>query len=75
MNDEPELGPAERRLDEHLELLRASPPAPGTALVPRVVRRARWQGFLRAPLRVVGMIGVAFVHGLTTLFGGRRKSP
>jgi hypothetical protein len=75
VNDEHEDGPAERRLDEHLELLRASPPAPGTALVPRVVRKARWQGFLRAPLRVVGMIGLAFVHGLTTLFGGTKKSP
>jgi hypothetical protein len=74
MNDEPEAGPAERRLDEHLELLRASPPTPGTALVPRVVRKARWQSFLRAPLRVVGMIGLAFVQGLTTLLGGTRKS-
>ena len=33
--------------DEHLELLRTSPPAPGTTLVPCVVRRARWQGYLR----------------------------
>ena len=74
MIDEPDAGPAERRLDEHLELLRDSPPAPGTALVPRVVRTARWQSFLRAPLRVVGMIGLAFVQGLTTLFGGGRKS-
>ena len=74
MNDEPEAGPAERRLDEHLELLRASPPAPGTSLVPRVVRTARWQSFLRTPLRVAGMIGLAFVQGLTTLFGGTRKS-
>jgi hypothetical protein len=75
VNDEPDAGPAERRLDEHLELLRASPPAPSTALVPRVVRAARWQSFLRAPLRVVGMIGFAFVQGLTTLFGGKGKSP
>lgn len=74
MNDESEDGPAERRLDEHLELLRASPPEPGTALVPRVIRTARWQSFLRAPLRVAGMIGFAFVQGLTTLFGGGRKS-
>ncbi len=74
MTDEPDAGPAERRLDEHLELLRASPPAPGTALVPRVVRTARWQNLLRAPIRVVGMIGLAFMQGLTTLFGGARKS-
>ena len=74
MNDEPHIGPAERRLDEHLELLRAAPPEPGTALVPRVVRRARLQSYLRAPLRVVGMIGFAFVQGLATLIGGDRKS-
>lgn len=74
MNDQPDPGPAERRLDEHLDLLRASPPAPGTALVPRVVRRARWQSYLRAPLRVVGMIGFAFVSGLGALFGAGRKS-
>lgn len=74
MNDEPETGPAERRLDEHLELLRATPPEPSTALVPRVVRKARLQSYLRAPLRVVGMIGLAFVHGLAALVGGGRKS-
>jgi hypothetical protein len=73
MNDEPEGGLVERRLDEHLELLRATPPSPGTALVPRVVRKARWQSYVRAPLRVVGMIGFAFVHGLAALFGGGRS--
>ena len=73
MNDEPEGGLAERRLDEHLELLRATPPSPGTALVPRVVRKARWQSYLRAPLRVVGMIGFAFVHGLSVLLGGGKS--
>ena len=73
MNDEPATGPAEQRLGDHLELLRTSPPSPGTTLVPRVVRRARWQGYLQAPLRVVGMIGVAFVQGLATLLGGSRK--
>ena len=74
MNSEPGAAPAERRLDEHLELLRASPPSPGTELVPRVVRRARWQSYLRAPLRVVGMIGFAFLSGLGALFGAGRKS-
>lgn len=74
MNEEPEASPAERRLDEHLELLRATPPAPGTALVPRVVRKARLQSYLRAPLKVVGMIGFAFVQGLAALVGGGKKS-
>jgi hypothetical protein len=74
MNNEPEVGAAERRLDEHLDLLRASPPEPGTALVPRVVRTARWQRLVRAPLRVAGIIGAAFVHGLVSLFGGSKSS-
>jgi hypothetical protein len=74
VNEESAPDPAERRLDEHLKLLLASPPAPGTALVPRVVQRARWQSWLRAPLRVVGMIAFAFVSGLGTLFGAGRKS-
>lgn len=73
MNDEPEGGLAERRLDEHLELLRTTAPSPGTALVPRVVRKARWQSHLRAPLRVAGMIGFAFVHGLSALFGAGKS--
>jgi hypothetical protein len=70
MNEPPEGSLAERRLDEHLELLRATPPEPGTSLVPRVVRRARWQSYLRAPLRVVGMIGFAFAQGLAALLRG-----
>ena len=70
MNDEPEAGPAERRLDEHLVLLRDSPPEPGTALHPSVMRTARWRGILRAPLRVVAMIGAAVLQGVTTLAGG-----
>ncbi len=70
MNEPPEDSLAERRLDEHLEMLRATPPAPGTSLVPRVVRKARWQSYLRAPLRVAGMIGVAFAHGLAALLRG-----
>lgn len=74
MNDEPETGPVQRRLDDHLELLRDSPPVPGTDLVPRVVRAARWQGMVRAPLRVVAMIGAAVLQGLTTLVGGGRRA-
>ena len=73
MNEPPEGSLAERRLDEHLELLRTTPPAPGTSLVPRVMRRARWQTYLRGPLRVVGMIGSAFGQGLAALLRGGRS--
>jgi len=76
VSDEPrELIPAERRLAEHLELLRAEGPQPGTELVPRVVRTVRWQRVARAPLRVAGMIAGAFFDGLLRLvaFGERKR--
>ncbi len=69
-----QLTPAERRLAEHLDVLRADPPQPGTALVKRVVRTARWQGLLRAPLRAVGMVAAGIAEGLGALLGVRRRS-
>ncbi len=73
-DDEPERrAPAERRLDEHLAVLRASPPQPGQELAPRVLRDARWQRVVRAPLRVAGMIAAAAIDGLAGLIGGRRR--
>ena len=79
MNDEPEpreeRSPAEQRLGEHLELIRVSGPEPGRSLVRRIVRTARWQRALRAPLLVVGMIAAAVTDGLLRLVGsgGRRR--
>ncbi len=71
MNDEPdpraEPSPAERRLGEHLELVRVGGPEPGRSLVRRIVRTARWQRALRAPLLVAGMIAAAVVDGLRRL--------
>ena len=76
MSDEPrDLSPeAERRLAEHLELLRAHRPQPGVDLTRRVVRTARWQRAARAPLRVVGMIAGSLLDGILRLVapGGRR---
>jgi len=70
----PDRTPAERRLDEHLELLRVEPAEPGKELVVRTVRAARWQRVLREPLRVVGMIAAAAFHGLAQLLGAGRRS-
>ena len=67
-----ELSAAERRLVEHLEIVKASPPQSGQALVRRVVRRARWQRALGEPLQVIGSIAAALVDGLAGLFGIRR---
>lgn len=79
MNGEPEAreerSPAERRLDEHLELVRVAGPEPGRSLVRRIVRTAIWQRALRAPLLAAGMIAAAAADGLLRLvvLGGRRR--
>ncbi len=77
MNGETPRSPspaAERRLDEHLALLRPPdhPPA-GRGLVRRVVRAARVHQIVRAPLRVAGMIAAAVLDGLAGLLGGTRR--
>ncbi len=64
-----DLSPAERRLTEHLELLRASPPVGGPGLVPRVIRGVRWQRAIRDPLLLVGAVAAALRDGLGLLFG------
>jgi hypothetical protein len=67
---------AERRLDEHLELLRHDEPGPGDmALVHRVVRTARWQRFLRAPIQVAASIAAAAIDGLRALMRPGDGSP
>jgi hypothetical protein len=63
-----ELTPAERRLTQHLELLRASPPAAAPQLVPRVIRGVRWQRAVREPLTMVGVVASAVLDSLGLLF-------
>ena len=63
-----DLSPAERRLTQHLELLRASPPTT-PALVPRVIRGVRWQRAIRDPLVLVGTVAAAAVDWLGLVFG------
>lgn len=70
--DEPgDLSDAERRLVQHLEIVKTAPPAE-VSLTQRVVRSARFQRALREPLRVVGAIAMAVVDGLGGLLGVRR---
>jgi hypothetical protein len=70
-----ELTPAERRLTQHLELLRASPPTAAPQLVATVIRGVRWQRAVREPLALVGVVASAVVDGLALLFGpGRGES-
>ena len=58
---------AERRLAEHLELLRASPPITTPQLVPRVIRGVRWQRAVRDPFLLVGAVAAALLESLGVL--------
>jgi hypothetical protein len=62
-----ELTPAERRLSQHLELLRASPPPVAPQLVATVIRGVRWQRAVREPLVLVGAVATALLDGLGLL--------
>ena len=73
MNDAPRATEADRRLDEHLELLRSEAPEPGTALVPRVVRTARLQRMLRTPVKAVITLAATVAGGVAALFGVRSR--
>jgi hypothetical protein len=63
-----ELSLAERRLAQHLELLRASPPTDAPDLVPRVIRGVRWQRAIRDPLVFVGAVVAAIAQSADLLF-------
>ena len=63
-----EVTPAERRVTEHLELLRDSPPTGAPQLVATVIRGVRWQRAVREPLVLVGEVAGAAFDGLTLLF-------
>jgi len=63
----------ERGLAEHLALLRAEPPRPGSGLAARIVRRARGPRALRSPLRTVGMLAAALADGVRLLTGARTR--
>jgi hypothetical protein len=68
-NPTDDLTAAERRLYEHLELLRSGAPTAGPELIPRIVRRARWQQTIRDPLIFVGAVALAINEGLSLLSG------
>ena len=75
MSPEPdEANRASRKLGTYLESLRADQPRPDAGLVPGVVRKARWQRAVRAPLRAVGTLVGALADGLVVILGaGERR--
>ncbi len=68
-NPAEDLSPAERRLAEHLGLLRGGPSDAESDLLSGVLRRARWQRAIRDPVVLMGAVAVAVGDSLTLLFG------
>lgn len=68
------MTPAERRLLELVGALRGQTPEPGADLGARVVRTARWQHAVRAPLAAIGRLAGTVADGLALIAGagGRR---
>ncbi len=64
---------AERRLDEHLELLRSDGLHRSPELVDRIVRAARRQRLIRQPLLVVTHFVATFGDGLRLLLGSHKR--
>lgn len=67
-----ELSPAERRLEQHLALLRDTPDAPAS-LTMHVLRSARWQQAIREPLLSVAHLAAAAIDTVRLLLGGSRQ--
>ncbi len=63
------LSPAERRLEEHLQLLRADAPSPPAPLVAQIVKTARWQRAVRHPLLAAGAVAAAVGDAIRLLLG------
>ena len=68
-----ELSPAEQRLDEHLELLRANPPTATPDLITRIVRTARWQAAVRDPLVLIGAVAMSLGESIRLVFGAKER--
>jgi hypothetical protein len=65
--------PAEARLRELLEPLRADAPEPPDALVPRLLRTVRWQRTVREVLDTAGALAAVVGDGLRVLVGAGGK--
>jgi hypothetical protein len=68
-NFDDDLTVVERRLSEHLELLRVSPPTAAPELIAQIVQRARWQSSIRDPI-VFMVVVVAAIGDAVALLSG-----
>lgn len=67
-----ELTPAERRLEEHLAVLRNAPEVPAS-IAAHVLRRARWQQAVRTPALAVAQLAAATLDAVRLLLGGAHR--
>jgi hypothetical protein len=65
--------PAEARLRQLLEPLRADAPEPPAPLVPRLLRTVRWQRTVREVLDTAGALAAVVGDGLRVLVGAGGK--
>jgi hypothetical protein len=72
MNESDYSNPAGPELDQHLQSLRSEPPQPRSQLVPHILRKARWQRAIRAPLHAAGGLVGAVAEGIGVLIGAGR---
>jgi hypothetical protein len=70
-----ELNLAERRLSEHLELLRSDPPKGPSLITAHVVRTARWQRSIRRPLLAIAALTAAIGDGVRLLLRSPTDRP
>jgi hypothetical protein len=73
--DEPPetLSPAERRLGDHLALLRTEAPQPPGTMVSTILHNARWQRALRRPLLTIAALAASVAEGVRLLLGSTRN--
>jgi hypothetical protein len=67
--EQEQLTPVERRLEEHLAILRGTP-APPQHLTARVVHDARWQRSLRTPMLAFAHIAATVADTIRQLMRG-----
>lgn len=67
------LSPAERKLEDHLQLLRADAPQPPRAMMATILRSARWQRAVRRPLMTIATLGATVAEGVRLLLVSPRK--
>jgi hypothetical protein len=70
--EQEQLTPVERRLEEHLAILRGAP-APPRSLTAHVIHEARWQRSLRTPMLAVAHVAAVVADTIRQLMRGSSR--